>query len=132
MRTIRISDEVWDEIAKHGKFRETDDDVLRRVFGLKKEKSSREGNSSNSRPKRRRGHYSTNPMHAGVHNEHLVVSFESGAENRWKLPERSDKVEIRRIRSEAVEFALENGASKPGQTNAVLKALTEDRYYLTK
>ena len=48
MRTIRISDEVWDEIAKHGKFRENEGDVLRRVFGLKKEESSQEGNSPNS------------------------------------------------------------------------------------
>ena len=34
MRTIRISEKVWDEIAKRGKFGETPDDVLRRVFNL--------------------------------------------------------------------------------------------------
>jgi len=28
MKTIRISDEVWAEIAKRGKFGETEDDVL--------------------------------------------------------------------------------------------------------
>jgi hypothetical protein len=132
MRTIRISVEVWDEIAKRGKFGETEDDVLRRVFGLKSEEGGQEGNSPISRPKHRRGHYSTNPMHAGVHSEHLVVSFDSGKEDRWKLPERSDKAEIRRIRAEAVKFALDNGASKPGQTNAVLKALTEAGYHLIK
>ena len=32
MRTIRISNEVWDEIAKKGKFGENEDDVLRRQF----------------------------------------------------------------------------------------------------
>ena len=36
MKTVRISDEVWEEIAKRGKFGETEDDVLRRVFGINK------------------------------------------------------------------------------------------------
>ena len=36
MRTIRISEEVWDEIAKRGVFGETPDIVLRRIFGLDK------------------------------------------------------------------------------------------------
>jgi len=34
MRTVRISDEVWAKIAERGKFGETEDDVLRRVFKL--------------------------------------------------------------------------------------------------
>jgi hypothetical protein len=34
MRTIRISEEVWNEIAKLGKFGETPDDVLRRAFKI--------------------------------------------------------------------------------------------------
>jgi len=34
MKTIRISDEVWAEIAKRGKFGETEDDVLQRIFGI--------------------------------------------------------------------------------------------------
>ena len=34
MISIDISKEVWDEIAKRGKFGETADDVLRRVFEL--------------------------------------------------------------------------------------------------
>ena len=132
MRSIRISDEVWDEIAKRGKFGETEDDVLRQVFGLNVHAGEQEPHTAFTKPARRRGRFATNPMHAGVHNGHLVVSFESGAEDRWKLPERTDKSEIRRIRAEAVEFALKNGASKPGQTNAVLKALTEADYHLTK
>ena len=34
MKTIRISEEVWNEIAKFGRFGETPDDVLRRVFEI--------------------------------------------------------------------------------------------------
>lgn len=34
MRTIKISQEVWEEIAKRGKFGETEDDVLRRIFNI--------------------------------------------------------------------------------------------------
>jgi len=34
MRTIEISDEVWQAIADRGKFGETEEDVLRRVFRL--------------------------------------------------------------------------------------------------
>lgn len=132
MRTIRISEEVWKEIAKLGKFGETEDDVLRRVFGLDPQADKHEGQALVTGPKRRRGHYATNRMHAGVHSGQLVVSFANGAEDRWELPERSDKAEIRKIRAEAVEFAMKNGASEPGQTNAVLKALTEAGYYLTK
>ncbi len=132
MRSIRITDEVWNEIAKRGKFGETEDDVLRRVFGLGGHADRQESQAAITGPKRRRGYYATNRMHAGVHSGQLVVSFSSGAEDRWELPERSDKAEIRRIRAEAVQFALKNGASEPGQTNAVLKALTEAGYYLTK
>ena len=35
MRTIEVSDPVWQEIATRGKFGETEDDVLRRVFEIR-------------------------------------------------------------------------------------------------
>ena len=35
MKTIRISEDVWEAMAKRGKFGETPDDVLRREFGIK-------------------------------------------------------------------------------------------------
>ena len=34
MRSIKISEEVWDELSKEGKFGETPDDVLRRKYGI--------------------------------------------------------------------------------------------------
>lgn len=135
MRTIRISDEVWEEIAKRGKFSETEDDVLRRIFEIKGHIEIR---PTTHRQRRPRGRYATRRMHAGVHSvpgtprEQLLVSFEDGPEKRWDLPDKSKTEKIRKIRQEAVDFALENGASKPGQTNAVLKAVTDAGYYLTK
>lgn len=140
MRTIRISDEVWDEIAKQGKFGETEDDVLRRVFGLEDDAFRRVagldgGPSIHSKPQRAttrpRRRYATVRMHAGVHQRQFVVSFEDGKENRWALPSREDKEAIRRIRREAVTFAVAHGASK-GQEYAVFKALTDAGYHLTK
>src|SRR6266851_167643 len=131
MRTIRISDEVWDAIAQRGKFGETEDDVLRRVFEIVR-RTPLVGQSINEasaiRPTRTQ--HANRRMHAGVHNEALLVSFHDGKERRWPLPARSNKEEIRKIREEAVKFALENGASDPGQTNAVRKALTNEGYHL--
>ncbi len=34
MKTIRISDDVWNAMAKHGKFGETPDVVLRRILKI--------------------------------------------------------------------------------------------------
>ena len=34
MKTIRISNDVWEAMAKHGKFGETPDDVLRRILKI--------------------------------------------------------------------------------------------------
>lgn len=125
MKTIRISDEVWEEIAKRGKFGETEDNVLRRVFGLdKREPVSRVIGHT-------RRHFATVRMTARAVGRELQVEFESGARNKWVLPDRSDKVAIRSVRDAAVEFASQNGAT-PGQVNAVKKALTEAGYHLAK
>ena len=140
MGKIWVSDAVWEEIAKRGKFGETEDDVLRRVFGIeeagfRKEDNRRQSGSSSAAPRPR---YATRRMHAGVHrapgtqHEYLLVSFHSGPDKQWELPDRSDKTGIRTVRDEAVKFALENGASDPGQTTAVMKALTSASYHLTK
>ena len=133
MRTIRISDTVWNAIAEHGKFGEMEDDVLRRVFDL----PSRNETEGFPVPGGRRGRgsrrYATKRMSARVKDSKLVVEFvEDGTAESWNLPDRSDRETIRRIRDEAVAFALENGASDPGQTNAVKKALTDAGYYVSR
>ena len=129
MRTIKVSEVVWNKIAERGKFGETEDDALRRVFGLPALAPEQK------QPVRRgRGaiRYATKRMSARVENGTLIVAFEDGARHEWPLPNRVDKVNIRNVRQAAVAFALENGASDPGQTNAVRKALTDAGYHLTK
>lgn len=48
MKTIRISDEVWDAMAKHGKFGETPDDVFRRILKI-------DGNINSEKKQRKTG-----------------------------------------------------------------------------
>ena len=132
MRTVRVSEEVWREIANRGKFGESVDDVLRRVFGLDPDSDlqNEEGRISSPRA-RRRTNKSTNRMSSPVENGQLVVDFASGHRREFKLPSRSDKAGIRRVRDEACEFAKEHDATL-GQVNAVKKALTDARYYVSR
>jgi len=126
MRTIRISEEVWDEIAKRGKFGETPDDVLRRVFSLNKN-----SDNANVIVKKRRARYATTRMSTRVSNGVLYVEFQGGQSSKWQLPTRDDKNGISKVKKYAVEFAENNGASL-GQVNAVIKAMTDAGYHITK
>ena len=121
MRTIRISEEVWNAIAERGRFGETPEDVLRRVFEIE---GRRSGNG-------RRRNFSKRRMTAKVAEEALFVGFQNGPSREWNLPARQDKMRIREVRDSAVEFAKMNGATL-GQENAVKKALTDAGYHLTK
>jgi hypothetical protein len=132
MRNIRISDEVWIAIAERGKFGETEDDVLRRVFDLEPSSKPTFGRRGTGRVGRGGKRFSTNKMSPRVENNKLVVEFEEGQRQEWTLPNRGEKEEIRRVRDEAVVFAKECGATDPGQTNAVRKTLTDNGYHLTK
>lgn len=125
MRTIRISEEVWAEIAKRGVFGETPDDVLKRVFGISEKENKKQISG------RGRKRYATQRMSTGVNNEVLFIEFEDGSSNEWPLSPPHDKNALRAIRSQALGFAEEHGASI-GQLNAVKKALTDNGYHLTK
>jgi len=130
MRTIRISEEVYLEIAKRGTFGETPDDVLRRVFKL----PEKHGNTPTHRtrgPKTRSPNKTGDRMSAWVENERLHVTFQSGNSESWALPPKSDKDGIREVRDQAVEFAEMYDATE-GQVNAVKKALTDNGYWLIK
>ncbi|MBT4889257.1 MAG: hypothetical protein HON65_06860 [Rhodospirillales bacterium] len=132
MKTIRISGKVWDAIAGRGKFGETEDDVLRRVFDLPPAEHPVQRARGGGRVGRGDVRYSTKRMSAKVESNKLIVEFGDGARCEWATPNRGDKAEIRRIREEAVAFALDNGATDPGQTNTVRKALTSSGFHLTK
>ena len=122
MRTIKISDEVWHAIATKGKFGETEDDVLRREFHIR-------GQSAETLHTRQ--HHATNTMSAYIRDGTLTVRFADGGTRDWSLPVRGDKSSIRRVRDDAVDFALSHGATV-GQRNAVMKALTEAGYHVSK
>lgn len=133
MRSIRVSDEVWEAIAASGRFGETEDDVLRRLLGVDVPRAAKGTTPpapalapSSARP--RPGH-SVDPMSAEVQNDLLTVSFRSGSRKNFPLPKRTDVEGIRRVRAEAVRWARANGASS-GQEDAVKKALTEAGYHI--
>jgi hypothetical protein len=131
MRTVRITDEVWQAIAARGSFGETEDDVLRRVFELKKP-VLRERVVGSGRPGRGNKRFAQKIMRARVRDGQFIVAFDDGVRQQWSLPAKDDKKGIRRVSEAAVHWALEHGASDPGQTNAVRKALTDAGYYLSR
>ena len=145
MKTIRISDEVWSAMAEVGKFGETPDDVLRRVFKLDgntvrgtsistfNSTLASTGTANVRNPiqhgwKQRRA---TVMMTQAVEGNDLVIRFVGGADRRWPLPSKSDKAAIRKLRDEAVDWARQNGATH-GQQAAVMRALTSRGYHITK
>jgi len=137
MHVIRVSDAVWDAIAARGKFGETEDDVLRRVFILpnreedaRGSRAERIGNGSISHLPQRRS-FATDRMSSYIARDQLHVSFRSGASQSWELPDKNNKVELRSVRGKAVAFAREHEATV-GQVNAVIKTLTDAGYHLTK
>ena len=148
MRAIRISEAVWQEIAKRGVFGETEDDVLKRIFEIEGETPPPENEpnlgggppaavrSPPSQYSKREG-FATDKMHARVHSgnstHYLLVSFQDGSvRDQWDLPaDCSDKASIRAVMNAALDFGEVNGASK-GQIMAIRKALTDAGYHLTK
>ncbi len=134
MRHVKLSEEVWQKIAERDQFAETEDDVLRRVFKLppaaKEERHQRRrGGGHRGRGNTR---YATQRMSARIEGKQLVIRFEDGASDSWRLPHARDKTAIREMLENAVRFALDHGATDPGQTNTVRKALTDAGYHLTK
>ncbi|QSA99298.1 hypothetical protein [Methylococcus sp. EFPC2] len=138
MRNITVSEPVWKAIAELGKFGESEDDVLRRVFHIPPNTNSSDcpapsmpeprTRSAVSSPRRS---FATQRMSSYIRNEQLHVEFQDGASRSWPLPPKNDKVALASMREKAVSFARENGATI-GQINAVKKALTDAGFHLTR
>ncbi|HLQ26263.1 MAG TPA: hypothetical protein VK138_10340 [Acidiferrobacterales bacterium] len=139
MRTIEISAEVWQAIADQGKFGETEDDVLRRVFKLptSTEQPRTPSKANGEHPRTRwpsalpRRSFATQRMSSYLNNGQLHISFAGGASRSWSLPGPNDKAALLSMREKAVSFAKEHGATV-GQVNAVKKTLTDEGYHLTR
>ena len=135
-RTISITEEVWQEMAKYGRFGETPNDVLKRVFGLLESSGpSRLQLSETQDPvaisPRTRRKIATKRMQAVVSDNSLTISFVDGPSREFPLPSRSDKNAIRATRAEAMKWGENSGASQ-GQIDAIKKALTDAGYHLTR
>lgn len=133
LRTIRISDEVWQAIAERGKFGETEDDVLRRVFVLPQDRSG-SGVRTSTGPRGRGSRRHADKVISvrvkrAASGDQLQVAVENIPAKEWPLPNRSDKLAIKRVRDEAVAFGSKQGATV-GQINAIQKALTEAGYFV--
>ncbi len=131
MRTIRISENVWQAIASRGKFGETEEDVLRRLFDLPENSMHEKAQSLHRVPSGRRQLLATQRMRSYIGGNELHVEFQNGNSSSWILPDRNDKAGIRAVLDKAIVFARENGASI-GQINAVRKTLTDEDYHLIK
>ena len=132
MRTIRISEEVWDEIAQRGVFGETPDIVLKRVFGLDKRTTQhrqvkKDGIVKTSTKPR----YATDRLSTRIYDESLLVSFASGKSRGFRLPDRLDREAIRDLTEEVMKYVEDQGGTI-GQINAARKALTDAGYHILK
>ena len=126
MRTVRISEEVWQEIAKIGAFGETVDDVLRREFGIENGIRS----TLKPRPKTRtKTRQAKTRMSTRIEADRLVVEFANGISDEFPLPEKWDKDEISTVTYNVMQFIKENGGTQ-GQINAGRKALTDAGYHI--
>ena len=139
MRAISISDAVWQAIAGLGKFGETEDDVLRRVFNLAPATDDGRPRSSTQLPRPSdvvvaaspRRSFATDKLSSYISGNELRVSFASGPSNSWKLPAKGDRAAIRIVRDQATSFAEKHGATL-GQVNAVKKTLTDSGFHLLR
>ena len=131
MKSISVSLPVWEAIASRGKFGETEDDVLRRVFGLSGKTSQPAAKTTTKNDSGPRRSFATDKLSSYISGNELRVEFASGPSKSWKLPPKSDKAGIRAVRDAAVAFA-ESKKATLGQVNAVKKTLTDSGYHLLK
>jgi hypothetical protein len=73
-----------------------------------------------------------NKMSTRIEDNYFVIEFASGASRKFDLPDHQDKKGIKRLADYAVKFAIEQGATIPGQVNAVRKGLTKEGYYIIR
>lgn len=129
MKTIKVSDEVWNAIAAQGKFGETEDDVLRRVFKLPAigAASAEAAEAKSYGWKERRANVR---MFQKVTGGKLILEFEGGERREWTLPSKGDSAGIRKVRDEAVAW-VKAGGGTDGQAGAAMRALTSRGYHVT-
>ena len=76
-----------------------------------------------------RTRHATKRMKPKIQDGRLIIEFKDGETKEWKLPEKHDKQEIRRIRDESLQWARGQGATQ-GQEHYIMKALNGAGYRL--
>jgi hypothetical protein len=134
MKTIQVSDETWAAIRARGKFGETtEDDVLRRILKVSTTNSQQDDSPANETDKQYgwKERRTTNRMTQDVRGNKLILQFDHGPQFEMVLPEKKDRLAIRKVRDVAVEFVRSNGGTK-GQEHAAIRALTSRGYHVAK
>jgi len=132
-RTVSISDEVYSYIAERGRFGESIDDVLRRLFDIGDDGESGPEHQPDRPQQARpgvRGRQATRRLSSRLSDGQLHVALEGGPEQSWRLPDREDHAAIAALSLEAQGWAEPQGATY-GQLKAIHKTLTEGGYYNT-
>jgi hypothetical protein len=138
MKTIKIGEQVWDTIVQNGKFGETADDVLRRLLNPNTVIAANTPTVTpkDSEPPSETRQYgwkerrATVRMTQTVENGELILRFDSGQTEKWKLPTKNDPAGIRSVRNKAIAFVRKNGGTI-GQEHAAIRALTSRGYHVT-
>jgi len=128
MKTIQISEELWDEIA-----RIIANDIIKQATKPINEPGNegpKELIPSVSRKFLRKPRRAETRLSIDVNDNMLKLFFEGGDPQSWTLPlDKRDTERIREALYKALDFAAMQGASE-GQLKAIRKALTEQGYYL--
>lgn len=72
----------------------------------------------------------TRRLSARIDGDQLWVVIEGGGEERWPLPDEADSDAIRRLSTEARQWAADRHATY-GQEKAIHKCLTDHGFFLT-
>jgi hypothetical protein len=127
MKTVRVSDEVYSEIARRGRFGESVDDVLLRELHVSLSKPQVSGKNLP------RIVYAQRKMTPKIvirgQDEFLQVSFERDAPKEWLLPAKNDRDRLRAIQNEALHWATNEGGTE-GQLKYIRKELNDGGYYV--
>jgi negative regulator of replication initiation len=134
MKTIEVSDETFAAIRARGKFGETtEEDVLRRILKISTNNSLKNDLPTNETAKQYgwKERRTVNRMTQDVRGNKLILQFDHGPQFEKVLPEKKDRLAIRKVRDEAIEFVRANGGTK-GQEHAAIRALTSRGYHVAK
>jgi len=139
MKTIKVGEKVWNMIVENGKFGETADDVLSRLLnfngngrtgGEESVTPKNPPNETKDHPRGWKERLATVRMTQNVENGGLVLRFDTGQSEKWRLPAQNDTAGIRIVRDKAVSFVRKNGGTI-GQEHAAIRALTSRGYHVT-